>query len=56
MDLLDRAFADFRPLINGVSSRMTTDELTALNKQVGVDRKDPKDAARDWLRSKQLLK
>ncbi len=56
MDLLDRAFADFRPLINGITTRMTTEELTGLNKQVGVDRKDPKDAARDWLRSKQLLK
>ena len=56
LDLLDRAFADFRPLVNGVTTRMTTEELTTLNRQVGVDRRDPRDAARDWLRSKQLLR
>jgi len=55
-DLLDRALADFKPLVNGVTNRMTTEELTALNKQVGVDRMDPKDAARDWLRAKQLVR
>jgi osmoprotectant transport system substrate-binding protein len=55
-DLLDKALADFKPLINGVTTRMTTEELTGLNKQVGVDRKDPKDVARDWLRAKQLVR
>src|SRR5438093_2788109 len=55
-DPLDRTLSDFKPLINGVSAKVTTDELTGLNKQVGVDKKDPKDVARDWLRSKQLLR
>lgn len=55
-DLLDRALADFKPLINGVTNRMTTEELMGLNRQVGIDRKDPKDAARDWLRAKQLVR
>jgi osmoprotectant transport system substrate-binding protein len=55
-DLLDRALADFKPLINSVTNKMTTEELTGLNKQVGVDRKDPRDAARDWLRAKQLVR
>jgi osmoprotectant transport system substrate-binding protein len=55
-DLLDRALADFKPLINSVTNKMTTAELTALNKQVGVDRKDPRDAARDWLRANGLVR
>ncbi len=55
-DLLDKAGSDFKPLVNGVSAKLTTDELTGLNRAVDVDRKDPKDAARDWLRSKQLVK
>jgi glycine betaine/choline ABC-type transport system substrate-binding protein len=55
-DLLDRALADFKPLINSVTNKMTTEVLTTLNKQVGVDRKDPRDAARDWLRANQLAR
>jgi osmoprotectant transport system substrate-binding protein len=55
-DLLDKAGSDFKPLVNGVSSKLTTEELTGLNRAVDVDRKDPKDAARDWLKAKQLVK
>lgn len=55
-DLMDKAGSDFKPLINGVSAKLTTDELTALNRAVDVDRKDPKDAARDWLKAKQLVR
>jgi osmoprotectant transport system substrate-binding protein len=55
-EFLDRALADFVPLINSVSTRMTTLELIGLNRQVDVDRRDPKDVARDWLRSQGLVR
>lgn len=46
----------FKKLINDVSAKLTTDELTQLNKQVGVDKKEPKEVAVAWLRAKGLLK
>jgi len=55
-DLLDRVLADFGPAINGATTRVTTEELTGLNRQVGLDRKEPKDVARDWLRAKGLVR
>ena len=55
-DLLDRALADFRGLINGVTTRVTTEELTGLNRQVGLDRKEARDVARDWLRAQGLVR
>lgn len=55
-DLLDKAGSDFKPLVNGVSSKLTTDELTALNRAVDVDRKDPRQAAQEWLKAKQLVR
>jgi len=55
-DLLSKAPADFKTLINGVSGKVTTQELTELNKQVGVDRKEPKDVAAAWLKANGLVK
>lgn len=55
-DLADRGGSDLRDRLNSVSRKLTTAELTDLNKQVGVDRKDPKDAARDWLRKQGLVR
>ncbi|GIW11540.1 MAG: glycine/betaine ABC transporter substrate-binding protein [Dehalococcoidia bacterium] len=46
----------FKKLLNDVSAKLTTEELTQLNKQVGVDKKEPKDVAVAWLKSKGLLK
>lgn len=46
----------FKKLLNDVSAKLTTEELTQLNRQVGVDRREPKDAATAWLRSKGLLR
>jgi osmoprotectant transport system substrate-binding protein len=54
--VLEAASDDFRPAVNGVSSRMTTEELTGLNKQMGVDKKDPKEIASAWLKAKGLIK
>lgn len=54
-ELLAQAPSDFASLINGVSALLTTDDLSALNKQVGIDRMDPSDAAAAWLKAKGLM-
>jgi len=55
-DIADKGGSDLRNRVNDVSKKLTTAELTELNKQVGVDKKDPKDVARDWLKKQGLLK
>lgn len=55
-DLLNKAGPDFRTLLKNVNTPLTTAELTELNKQVGVDRKEPKDVAAAWLRAKGIVK
>ena len=55
-DLADKGGNDLRARVNEVSRKLTTAELTELNKQVGVDKKEPKDVARDWLKKQGLLK
>lgn len=42
--------AAFRKLLDDVSARMTTDELTKLGVAVNVDQKDIADVARQWLK------
>ena len=55
-EIVTKAPADFKTLINGVSAKLTTEEMTAMNKKSGVDKQDPKDVAAQWLKSKSLLK
>ena len=55
-DIADKGGSDLRTRVNDVSKKLTTAELTELNKQVGIDKKDPKDVARDWLRKQGLIK
>jgi osmoprotectant transport system substrate-binding protein len=55
-DLLNRAPADFRTTINGVTAKLTTAELTGLNKMVEIDRMDAKDAAASWLKAKEIIR
>lgn len=55
-DIADKGGSDLRDRMNEVSRKLTTAELTELNRQVGVDRKDPKDVARDWLKKQGLVK
>jgi osmoprotectant transport system substrate-binding protein len=55
-EIADKAPADFKTLVNGVSAKLTTQDLTGLNKEVGVDKKDPKDVAGAWLKAKALIK
>lgn len=54
-DIADKGGSDLRTRVNDVSKKLTTAELTELNKQVGVDKKDPKDVARDWLKKQGLI-
>jgi osmoprotectant transport system substrate-binding protein len=54
-DILNRA-PDLRDLTGRVSKTLTTADLTDLNKQVGIDRKDAKDVAGAYLRQKQLIR
>jgi osmoprotectant transport system substrate-binding protein len=55
-ELLNRAPADFKTTINGVTAKLTTAELTGLNKQMEIDRKDAKDAAAAWLKAQGLTR
>jgi osmoprotectant transport system substrate-binding protein len=53
---LKEAPADFPVLLNGVSALLTTEEVTGLNRRVGVEKRDPKQVAGAWLKQKRLLK
>ncbi len=55
-DLLAKAPPAFTTLLNGVSRALTTEELTGLNRKVGVDKQDPKAVAGAWLKQKSLVK
>jgi osmoprotectant transport system substrate-binding protein len=41
--------------LNGLSARITTEELIKLNAQVDVEKKDPEQVARDWLTQQGLI-
>lgn len=53
---LAKAPADFKPLLNRVSARLTTEDITNLNRRVGLDKQDPKPVAGAWLRQTGLVK
>ena len=54
--LLSQVQPDFRTAVNGVSAQLTTPELTELNRQAGIERREPRDIAAAWLRSKGLVR
>jgi osmoprotectant transport system substrate-binding protein len=41
--------------LNGLAAKITTQELTKLNKQVDIDKDDPEKVATDWLKSQGLV-
>ena len=41
--------------LNGVSSKLTTQDLQALNAKVDIERQDPLDVARGWLQASGLV-
>jgi osmoprotectant transport system substrate-binding protein len=55
-DLLTKAPADFKTLLNGVTPKITTEELTGLNRKVGIDKQDARAVAGAWLKTKALVK
>ena len=50
-----QAAPDMRTLLNSVTSKLTTADLTNMNKQVGIDHMDASAVAKAYLQSKQLL-
>jgi osmoprotectant transport system substrate-binding protein len=49
------AHPEIKDLLNGISAKLTQDVLIDLNKQVGVDKKDPADVAAAWLQTAGIL-
>jgi osmoprotectant transport system substrate-binding protein len=47
---------DAQALLNSVTSKLTTADLTDMNKQVGIDHKDAKDVAKAYLQAKSLIR
>jgi osmoprotectant transport system substrate-binding protein len=48
-DLLAKDDGTIKKLLNSISAKLSQDELNGMNKLVAVDKKDPKDVAKDWL-------
>jgi osmoprotectant transport system substrate-binding protein len=55
-EYLSKAGADFKKVVNSVAPKLTTAELTGMNKLVEVDKKDPRDVAKEWLKKLGLIK
>ena len=55
-EYLTKAGDDFKKLINSIAPKLTTAELTGMNKLVQVDKQDPKDVAKAWLKKVGLIK
>lgn len=55
-EYLARAGDDFKKIVNSIAPKLTTAELTAMNKQVEVDKKDAKDVAKEWLKKQGLIR
>ena len=55
-DLLAKDDGTIKKLLNSISAKLTQDELNGMNKLVSVDKKDPKDVAKDWLKKVGLVK
>jgi len=55
-DLLAKVPADFRSLLDGVTAKITTEEITALNQKVGLEKQDPRAVAGAWLTQKGFVK
>lgn len=54
-EIVDAYGAEFRALLDSVSAKITTAELTELNKRYGIDAEDADDLARAWLQANGFL-
>lgn len=43
------AHPEIRTILDGISAKLSQEELIGINKQVAIDQKDPADVAKDWL-------
>ena len=50
-EIIDAYGDDFANALNAVSARLTTTELIAMNKLVGIDGEDPETVAAEWLKA-----
>lgn len=55
-DLLAKDDGTIKKLLNSISAKLSQDELNGMNKQVSVDKLDPKDVAKAWLKKQGLIK
>ena len=55
-DLLAKDDGTIKKLLNSISAKLSQDELNGMNKQVAVDKMDPKDVAKAWLKKQGLIK
>jgi glycine betaine/choline ABC-type transport system substrate-binding protein len=54
-DFLAKAGNEFQTTVNGISAKITTDEIAKLNAKVDLDKEDPKDVATEWLKGQGLI-
>ncbi len=55
-DVIDKGGATLTTRINDISKKITTEKLTALNGKVQIDKKDPADVAKEFLKAEGLIK
>lgn len=48
-DILDAYGDDFSDVLNDVSAELTTEELSEMNRRIGIDGDDPEQVAADWI-------
>jgi osmoprotectant transport system substrate-binding protein len=53
-EVLDKS-PEVKTILDGISAKLTQESLIDINKQVAVDKKDPTDAAKDWLTQQGFL-
>jgi osmoprotectant transport system substrate-binding protein len=54
-DLIQQGGQELQDLINKVSAKITTEEITALNAKVDLEREDPDAVATEWLKAQGLV-
>jgi osmoprotectant transport system substrate-binding protein len=54
-EVADAYGADLTTTVDAITGKLTTENLTALNKRVDIDHEDAKDVAKEWLTENALL-
>lgn len=50
-----KKYPEIEKILNDVSQKLDTETMTLLNYRVDIEEKDPKEVARDWLKSEDLI-